>query len=40
MRRRSTLITPIFEKAKKANNPFVDEEHSLQAKTGKTHAVC
>jgi glutamate decarboxylase len=41
MRRRSTLVsTPIFSKGKKANNPFVDEEHSLQAKTGKTHAVC
>ncbi|KAH4256035.1 glutamate decarboxylase [Parastagonospora nodorum] len=40
MRRRSTLTTPIFSKGKKANNPFVDEDHSLQGKTGKTHAVC
>jgi glutamate decarboxylase len=40
MRRRSTIVTPVFSKGKKANNPFVDEEHSLQGKTGKTHAVC
>jgi glutamate decarboxylase len=41
MRRRSTLVsTPIFSKGKKENNMFGDEEHSLQGKTGKTHAVC
>lgn len=40
MRRRSTLVTPVFSKGKKGNNPFTDEEHSLQGKTGKTHAVC
>jgi glutamate decarboxylase len=40
MRRRSTLVTPIFSKNKKGNNPFADEEHSLKGKTGKTHAVC
>ncbi|KAI4624201.1 uncharacterized protein J4E88_001124 [Alternaria novae-zelandiae] len=37
MRRRSTIISPIFKK--KATDHF-DEDHSLQAKTGKTHAVC
>jgi glutamate decarboxylase len=38
MRRRSTLgSSPIFKK--KATDHF-DENHSLQAKTGKTHAVC
>ncbi|KAF1947556.1 glutamate decarboxylase [Clathrospora elynae] len=37
MRRRSTIVSPIFKK--KAVDHF-DEEHSLQAKTGKTHAVC
>jgi glutamate decarboxylase len=37
MRRRSTLISPVFKK--KATDVF-DEDHSLQAKTGKTHAVC
>ncbi|KAF2828261.1 glutamate decarboxylase [Ophiobolus disseminans] len=40
MRRRSTLVTPVFSKAQKSNNPFQDEDHSLQGKTGKTHAVC
>jgi hypothetical protein len=40
MRRRSTLVTPIFSNKKKENNPFADEEHSLKGKTGKTHAVC
>ncbi|KAH7067023.1 pyridoxal phosphate-dependent transferase [Paraphoma chrysanthemicola] len=39
MRRRSTLITPVFAKAAK-KNPFADEDHSLQGQTGKTHAVC
>jgi glutamate decarboxylase len=38
IRRRSTLASPIFKK-KKATDHF-DENHSLQAKTGKTHAVC
>lgn len=38
MRRRSTLVTPIFKK--NVNNIFSDEEHSLQGQTGKTHAVC
>ncbi|KNG45314.1 glutamate decarboxylase [Stemphylium lycopersici] len=37
MRRRSTLVSPIFRK--KATEHF-EEDHSLQAKTGKTHAVC
>lgn len=37
MRRRSTIVSPVFKK--KAADIF-DEEHSLQAKTGKTHAVC
>jgi glutamate decarboxylase len=37
MRRRSTIVSPIFKK--KATDHF-DEDHSLQAKTGKTHAVC
>jgi glutamate decarboxylase len=37
MRRRSTISSPIFKK--KAADHF-DEDHSLQAKTGKTHAVC
>jgi glutamate decarboxylase len=37
MRRRSTIVSPIFKK--KATDHF-NEEHSLQAKTGKTHAVC
>jgi glutamate decarboxylase len=36
MRRRSTLVSPIFQKAA----DHFDEDHSLQAKTGKTHAVC
>ncbi|KAH8728100.1 pyridoxal phosphate-dependent transferase [Phaeosphaeriaceae sp. PMI808] len=40
MRRRSTLVTPVFANAKKNNNPFADEEHSLQGQTGKTHAIC
>jgi hypothetical protein len=25
---------------KMPTNPFADEKHSLQGKTGKTHAVC
>ncbi|KAH7406712.1 pyridoxal phosphate-dependent transferase [Phaeosphaeria sp. MPI-PUGE-AT-0046c] len=33
-------LPPVFAKGKKGNNPFTDEEHSLQGKTGKTHAVC
>lgn len=37
MRRRSTIVSPIF---KKNAADIFDEEHSLQAKTGKTHAVC
>jgi glutamate decarboxylase len=37
MRRRSTIISPIYKK--KATDHF-DEDHSLQAKSGKTHAVC
>ncbi|KAI8932583.1 hypothetical protein NX059_010087 [Plenodomus lindquistii] len=37
MRRRSTIHTPIF---KKVATDIFDEDHSLQAKTGKTHAVC
>ncbi|KAF2845228.1 glutamate decarboxylase [Plenodomus tracheiphilus IPT5] len=37
MRRRSTIISPIF---KKAATDIFEEDHSLQAKTGKTHAVC
>ncbi|RMZ68617.1 glutamate decarboxylase [Pyrenophora seminiperda CCB06] len=37
MRRRSTLVSPVFKK--QATDHF-DEGHSLQAKTGKTHAVC
>ena len=37
MRRRSTLVSPVFQK--KATDHF-EENHSLQAKTGKTHAVC
>ncbi|KAL5115499.1 hypothetical protein ACEQ8H_006640 [Pleosporales sp. CAS-2024a] len=39
MRRRSTFTTPVFSRGQKANNPFTDEEHSLQGKTGKTHAL-
>ena len=38
MRRRSTLVSPVFKKA--AADLFTGEEHSLQGKTGKTHAVC
>ncbi|KAH6872724.1 hypothetical protein J4E91_001094 [Alternaria rosae] len=37
MRRRSTIVSPIYKK--KATDHF-DEDHSLQAKSGKTHAVC
>ncbi|KAF2028894.1 glutamate decarboxylase [Setomelanomma holmii] len=40
MRRRSTLVTPVFAKASKNKNPFADEDHSLQGKHDKTHAVC
>ncbi|KAL1800098.1 hypothetical protein ACET3X_000440 [Alternaria dauci] len=37
MRRRSTLVSPIF---KKKPTEHFDDDHSLQGKTGKTHAVC
>lgn len=37
LRRRSTLVSPIF---KKVAADMFDENHSLQAKEGKTHAVC
>ncbi|USP80354.1 Glutamate decarboxylase 4 [Curvularia clavata] len=37
MRRRSTLVSPIFQR--RATDHF-QEKHSLQGKTGKTHAVC
>jgi hypothetical protein len=35
--RRSTMIGHI---KKLPSNPWKDEEHSLQGKTGKTHPVC
>ncbi|CAG5149064.1 uncharacterized protein ALTATR162_LOCUS2291 [Alternaria atra] len=37
MRRRSTIVSPIYKK--RATDHF-NEDHSLQAKSGKTHAVC
>ena len=37
IRRRSTIISPIYKK--RATDHF-NEDHSLQAKSGKTHAVC
>ncbi|KAG9192477.1 glutamate decarboxylase [Alternaria panax] len=37
MRRRSTIVSPIYRK--KTTDHF-DDDHSLQGKTGKTHAVC
>jgi glutamate decarboxylase len=37
MRRRSTLVGKI---QKMPTNPYTDETHSLQGKTGKTHGVC
>ncbi|KAH7128286.1 pyridoxal phosphate-dependent transferase [Dendryphion nanum] len=37
LRRRSTIIGKIQNIV---TNPFADEEHSLQGKTGKTHGVC
>ncbi|CAN9106962.1 unnamed protein product [Alternaria alternata] len=37
MRRRSTIVSPIY---KKKTTDHFDDDHSLQGKTGKTHAVC
>jgi glutamate decarboxylase len=37
MKRRSTMIGHL---QKMPTNPFSDEKHSLQGKTGKTHGVC
>lgn len=36
--RRNTLIGRLQKVA--LHNPFADEKHSLQGKTGKTHGVC
>lgn len=36
--RRNTLIGRLTHSA--PQNPFLDEKHSLQGKTGKTHQVC
>ena len=37
MKRRSTLLSQTW---KHTTDPFSDEQHSLQGKTGKTHGVC
>jgi glutamate decarboxylase len=37
MRRRSTIVSPIY---KKKTTDHFEDDHSLQGKTGKTHAVC
>jgi glutamate decarboxylase len=37
--RRSTIVGKI-QMLKPKENPYADEEHSLQGKEGKTHSVC